>query len=211
MTYCFIDRPHRSSDFRPAMRLRVLIVPDKFKGTLTAQEAAESIGCGWAKARPQDELQLLPMSDGGDGFGAVMSTLIGAVPRTVRTCDATHRPCTARWWWQARGRTAVLDTAGVVGLAMLPPGRYHPFALDTFGLGEVVRAAVRMGAKRCLVGLGGSATNDAGFGLARAFGWQFVDQSGDPIERWPDLANLADLHPPTNPDGLPELVIAVDV
>jgi glycerate kinase len=193
------------------MHLRVLVIPDKFKGTLTARQAAETIARGWHSGRPADELDLLPMSDGGDGFGEVMGALLAAVPRKIKTCDAAHRPCTARWWWQARSKTAMLDTAGVVGLAMLPHRRYHPFELDTFGLGLVLEAALKFGARRCLIGLGGSATNDGGFGLARALGWRFLDRSGRRIKKWIDLADLSKLIPPEHPPRNVEFVIAVDV
>lgn len=193
------------------MGLRVLIVPDKFKGTLTARQAADAMARGWRAVRPADKLKLLPMSDGGDGFGEVLSGLMGAERRQVQTCDAAHRPCTAKWWWHARSKTAVLDSAAVVGLAMLPPGRYHPFELDTLGLGQVLGAAFKLRPRRCLIGLGGSATNDAGFGLAKALGWRFLDASQKPIERWVDLAILDELLPPTGPRAKVELVVAVDV
>ena len=192
------------------MPLRILVVPDKFKGTLTAGAAAKAIARGWRRVRPQDDLDLLPMSDGGDGFGEVMSALIGAVPQTVKTCDAAHRPCRARWWWEPGTRTAIIESAEVIGLAMLPTGKFHPFQLDTCGLGQVLRAVIEKGARRCLVGLGGSATNDAGFGLARALGWQFLKRNGKLIESWIELNELARVLP--GPDcPLPEIVVAVDV
>jgi glycerate 2-kinase len=193
------------------MRLNVLIVPDKFKGTLTAGSAAEAIARGWAAGRPGDSLQLLPMSDGGDGFGEVMSGRLGAVPRRVRACDAAHRPCIARWWWHAHSRTAVIDTAGVVGLAMLPPGCFHPFQLDTFGLGPVIRAAAKSGARRLLVGLGGSATNDGGFGLARALGWRFLTRDHQPVESWQELTAATVAVPPSERIQFREVIVAVDV
>ena len=84
------------------MPLRVLIIPDKFKGTLTAAAAAEAIARGWRKARPEDSLDLLPMSDGGDGFGEVTSALLEARIQRVKTVDAAHRPCLAKWWWEPR-------------------------------------------------------------------------------------------------------------
>ena len=161
------------------MPLHVLIIPDKFKGTLTAAAAAEAIARGWRKARPHDSLDLLPMSDGGDGFGEVTSALLRARVQRVKTVDAAHRPCVARWWWEPRTRTAIIESAAVIGLAMLPPRRFHPFQLDTLGLGAVVRAAREKGGRRCLMGIGGSATNDGGFGLARALGWEFLDRSGE--------------------------------
>src|ERR1041385_4216484 len=109
--------------------MRVLIVPDKFKGTLTVKEACRAIASGWKSARPADSLQLLPMSDGGDGFGKVMAGILRAKPRSVRTKDAAHRPVNAVWYWEPATRTALLETASVVGLALLPSGKFHPFDL----------------------------------------------------------------------------------
>lgn len=190
--------------------MNVLIAPDKFKGTLTAREAAEAIAKGWRKARPTDELTLLPISDGGDGFGAVMSEQLNAKAQRTKTVDAAHRPCKATWWWDARTKAALIESARVVGLAMLPPGKFHPFQLDTFGLGAVLRAAERKGARQIIVGIGGSATNDGGFGLARALCWRFLDAQGAEIESWTGLHALAAIRPPKQRQ-LPEIIVAVDV
>ncbi|EEF59137.1 glycerate kinase [Pedosphaera parvula] len=193
------------------MSLKVLIVPDKFKGTLTAHRAAEAIARGWRKARPQDMLELLPMSDGGDGFGAVMGEALSAKLQTIKTVDAADRPCTAKWWWDAKTKTAIIEAARINGLAQLPPGKYHPFNLHTFGIGKAILATANKGAKRCLVGIGGSATNDAGFGLARALGWEFIDRSGKPIVEWTELHSLKTLRAPKEPYLFEELLVAVDV
>jgi glycerate kinase len=193
------------------MPLRVLIIPDKFKGTLTAAEAAEAIARGWRRERAGDSLDLLPMSDGGDGFGEVTSALVKARIQYVKTVDAAHRPCVARWWWEPRQRIAIIESAAVIGLAMLPPKQFHPFQLDTLGLGAVVRAAMRRGARRCLIGIGGSATNDGGFGLARALGWEFLDTSGKLIEQWTDLIRLERIRAPRRRRWFSSLVAATDV
>jgi glycerate 2-kinase len=193
------------------MPLKILIVPDKFKGTLTAGEAARAIARGWREARPHDGFDLLPMSDGGDGFGEVIGNLVGARSLSVKTIDAAHRPCKSRWWWEAKSKTAVIESANVVGLAMLPEGKFHPFELDTFGLGEVVRAAASKGAKRCIIGIGGSATNDGGFGLARSLGWRFLDRDGHAINRWTELHRLAGARAPRKQSWFDELIVAVDV
>jgi glycerate kinase len=171
--------------------MKVLVVPDKFKGTLTAAAAAEAMARGWRKARPQDQLDLLPMSDGGDGFGEVVSALLQASPQTVKTVDAAHSPRHATWWWERKTKTAIIESAKIIGLAMLPPGKFHPFELDTFGLGAGLRAAQAEGATRILVGIGGSATNDGGFGVARALGWKFLDERGKQIECWTKLHRLS--------------------
>jgi glycerate kinase len=188
----------------------VLIAPDKFKGTLSAREAAQAIARGWHEIRPNDELELLPMSDGGDGFGGVLSRLLGAKPRMVNTVDAAHRRCKATWWWEAKSRTGIIESANVVGLAMLMPRKFHPFELDTFGLEAVLLAAHLAGAKQILIGLGGSATSDGGFGLARALGWEFRDQGGHVIEKWAALHALAQIRPaPLRRFG--RVTVAVDV
>jgi len=191
--------------------VNVLIIPDKFKGTLTAGAAAEAIARGWQRSRPHDSLVLLPMSDGGDGFGEVLGQLLGAKIQKVKTVDAAHRPCEASWWWEPQTKTAIIESANVIGLAKLPPGKFHPFELDTFGLGAVVRAAARKGAKRCVIGIGGSATNDGGFGMARALGWKFWDRDDTPIDRWTRLGRLARISSPARTRWFEELIVAVDV
>jgi glycerate kinase len=191
--------------------MQVLIIPDKFKGTLTAEAAAEAIARGWRAARPADTLDLLPMSDGGDGFGAVVSGLLKGRVQTVKTVDAAHRPCNSRWWWEAKSKTAIIESATVIGLAMLPHGRFHPFELDTGGLAAVLSAASAKGARRCLIGIGGSATNDGGFGMARGLGWQFLDQNGHRIEQWMGLRELGEIRAPRKKRWFRELVVAVDV
>jgi glycerate kinase len=191
--------------------VNVLIIPDKFKGTLTASAAAEAIARGWRRARPHDSIESLPMSDGGDGFGEVMGRLLRAKIQSVKTVDAAHRPCIADWWWESKTKTAVIESANVVGLAKLPSGKFHPFELDTFGLGAVIRAAANKGAKRCVIGIGGSATNDGGFGVARALEWKFWDRNDALIERWTDLHRLVRISRPTRTRWFAELIVAVDV
>jgi len=191
--------------------LNVLIVPDKFKGTLTAQQAADAMAAGWRAERPLDHLELLPMSDGGDGFGEVMGFHLEGQTQQSRTVDAAHHPIDASWWWCPASATAIIETARIVGLAMLPPGKFHPFELDTFGLGAVLRDAASLGARRCILGIGGSATNDAGFGVARALGWQFYNDHEETISRWSQLNHLASIRPPQQSLSFDDVSVAVDV
>jgi len=192
------------------MPAKVLIIPDKFKGTLTAREAATAIAKGWKRHRPDDLLESVPMSDGGDGFGETISEILGARSQIIKTVDAAHRPCRARWWWEPRNKMAIIESAKVIGLSQLPPGKFHPFALDTFGLGAALLAAEAKGARRCLIGIGGSATNDGGFGLARALGWEFRDCNERPITCWTGLKHLASIHPGRKV-SINEILVAVDV
>lgn len=193
------------------MPLRLLIAPDKFKGTISARAAAEAIARGWRSIRPDDELALLPMTDGGDGFGEILAGLLGAQEIPVHTQDAAHRPLDAAWWWHEPTRTALAESARIIGLALLPAKRFHPFELDTAGLGGALLAAANRGARRCLVGVGGSATNDAGFGVARVLGWRFFGEAGDELTAWTQLHRLSVVRPPPEARQFDELIVAVDV
>lgn len=192
--------------------MRVLVVPDKFKGTLTAHEAAAAIAQGWALSRPADELQTVPMSDGGDGFGEIVGRLLGAAEKYARTLNAAHEPVTVSWWWSAARNIAIVESARAIGLAMLPKGRFHPFELDTEGLGLWLRqiAAENPGAD-LIVGIGGSATNDGGFGMARGLGFRFLDPAARPIEQWTGLQNLDRIVPPAAAPRFASITIATDV
>ncbi|HEX3719390.1 MAG TPA: glycerate kinase [Verrucomicrobiae bacterium] len=190
--------------------MRVLIVPDKFKGTLTAHQAAQSIATGWRSARRGDFLDRVPMSDGGDGFGEVLSDLLGARPRNIQTLDAAHRSRQAVWWWQCADKLAIVESAKVVGLATLPPREFHPFQLDTAGLAKNLKAAATAKARQCLIGIGGSATNDGGFGMARALGWKFLDAAGNDLDEWWRLRDLASTRRPAAALKL-RVTVAVDV
>lgn len=193
------------------MSLRILVAPDKYKGTLSAHEAARAIARGWRAARPDDRITRFPICDGGDGFGDTMARLLNARCENAKTVDAADRPCTSRWWWASKTKTALIESANVIGLAMLPSGKHHPFDLDTFGLGRVMIAASAKGASRCILGIGGSATNDGGFGMARAIGWVFCDINGNPIDRWTQLHRLAKVLPPKKRRLFRNLTVAVDV
>lgn len=191
--------------------MKVLVVPDKFKGTLTATQAGEAIRRGWLQARAGDEVKVLPMSDGGDGFGEILGRMLGAVRVDVETVNAAHQPVRAEWWHESQHGLAVIETARVIGLAMLPPGAFHPFDLDTFGLGRMIESMQERNVCRCIMGIGGSATNDGGFGLARGIGYQFLQEGGGEITRWTDLHRLKRIVPPQAQVRFEECVIASDV
>ncbi|MDQ2644842.1 MAG: glycerate kinase [Myxococcota bacterium] len=194
-----------------AMSLRVLVVPDKFKGTLTAREAAAAIVEGWRSERAGDVLETLPMSDGGDGFGDVIGALLAAEPRACATVDAAGQPRNAEWWLDVGERAAVVEAAQVNGLALLPRAAYHPFELDSFGLGAVLSEAQLAKAAHVYVGLGGSATNDGGFGLARSLGWRFFDERDRELRSWTELESLTRVSAPESRLAFERITVAVDV
>ena len=193
------------------MSLRVIIIPDKFKGSLTAPQAAAAIEKGWLQERPKDRLDLIPMSDGGDGFGETLTLQGSGERRRVKTSNAAGEPIWAPWWWIPKSRTAIIETAQVVGLAQLPRGKFHPFDLDSFGLGTLISKVLTARPKTLLIGLGGSATNDGGMGMARALGWRFIGRSGEEIKSWTQLIELKSIEAPRSRTALPEVIVAVDV
>lgn len=192
------------------MTRRILIVPDKFKGSLSAVEAAGAIARGWAAACPDDTLALLPMSDGGDGFGPVMAGALGLEEQLVEVVDAAGQARRAALWFDSGSCQAVVETAQSNGLALLPGGQFHPFDLETIGVGHLLLAAGQAGAVHCLTGIGGSATNDGGFGMARTLGWVFRDESGREIGQWTELDGLAAIETPPS-RAWPSVTVASDV
>ena len=148
--------------------MRVLIAPDKFAGTLSAVEAAEAIATGWRRRAPDDELELVPMADGGPGFVDVLHASLGGelLAVTVRGPYTHPVPGTVL----VQDGTAYVESAQACGLHLTPKADRHPEDATTYGVGELVRAAVGSGATRVVVGLGGSGTNDGGAGLLAALG-----------------------------------------
>lgn len=170
-----------------------------------------AIARGWLQVRPADAIETLPMADGGDGFGEVLGQLLNAQRRTCATVDAAGRSRVAAWWFEPESRTAVIEAAEVNGLSLFPPGQFHPFQLDTFGLGALLCEAERAGCKRVFVGIGGSATNDGGFGLSRALGYRFRDAGGAELRSWTELERLERIDEPVRALAFDALTIAVDV
>lgn len=157
--------------------MRVLIAPDGFGGTLTPAQAAAAIAAGWAAAAPGDELDLAPLSDGGPGLLEVLAAALpAAVLHPVGVEDPLARPTPAAVLLD--GSTAYVEAAAACGLHLLEPAERDPKVTTTYGVGQLVRAALDLGAGRVVVGLGGSATNDGGAGLLAALGVQRLDAAG---------------------------------
>ncbi|HKA67986.1 MAG TPA: glycerate kinase [Actinomycetes bacterium] len=148
--------------------MRILVAPDKFAGTLTAIEAAQAIAAGWRVSRPDDEFDLVPMSDGGPGFvDTLHRALDGEIIRTAVTGPLGDRVSAPML---RAGDRAYLESASACGLDLLPPSRRDPEAAGTYGVGESLLAALGSGAAEIVVGLGGSASNDGGAGMLAALG-----------------------------------------
>jgi len=152
--------------------MRVLIAPDCFTGTLSAGQAAEAIAAGWRRSAPQDDLTLVPLSDGGPGFLDVLGRALGGTTVSVTVGDPLGRSVPAAILMvDADGRrTAYIESAQACGLHLLAEGERNPMVTSTYGVGALIEEAVAGGATRIVVGLGGSGTNDGGAGMLAALG-----------------------------------------
>ena len=194
--------------------MRVLIAPDDFKGTLSAVEAAEAIAIGWRSHAPDDTLTLIPMSDGGPGFVRAVSTVLGG--------DIAPVGLRGPMGETAIGMVLMVDDTGYVesahgcGLALVHPDRRDARAATSYGVGQLIAAAIDSGARRIVVGLGGTASTDGGAGMLAALGATARDAAGSPIALEAGGAALAgvvtvDLAPARARVADVEIVVASDV
>ncbi|HET7405776.1 MAG TPA: glycerate kinase [Mycobacteriales bacterium] len=187
--------------------MRVLIAPDSFTGTLSATEAAGAIAAGWRRARPEDDVDLLPLSDGGPGFVEVLHTALGGELVPCPVTGPLGAPVAASVL--VVGETAYLESAQACGLHLVSSDRRDPSATTSRGVGELVAAAAPL-ARRVVVGLGGSGTNDGGAGLLQALGWSLRDADGMEIPGGGlALEDLREVRPVPAPAV--EIVAATDV
>lgn len=148
--------------------MRIVVAPDDFKGSLTAGAAARAIADGWCQVAPDDELDLCPLSDGGPGFVDTLAGALGGelIPATIRGPLGSPTPGAVLMV----GDVAYVESAQACGLHLLAEGDRNPGLTTTFGVGELLRLAIESGARRVVVGLGGSGTNDGGAGMLAALG-----------------------------------------
>jgi glycerate kinase len=162
-------------------RFKIAIAPDSFKGTLTALEAAECIERGLRRELLNLSIRKIPMADGGDGtVRAIVDATKGRLKR-AKVHDPLRRSVWAQYGISGDGHTAIIEMAAASGLVLLKPFERNPMSTTTCGTGDLISAALRTGVKKILVGIGGSATNDGGMGMARALGFRFLDKNGHEI------------------------------
>jgi glycerate 2-kinase len=190
---------------------RVVIAPDKFKGSLTAAAVADALASGMVDVLPQLETIRLPVADGGDGTVAAALSA-GFEKVTVDAVGPTGEPVQASY--ALDGDRAVVELAAVVGLSMLPGGQLDPLGSSTYGLGLVIADAIRLGATTIVLGLGGSASTDGGAGMAQALGARLLDADGHNLP--PGGGNLSglarlDVAPLRDTLGDGTIIVASDV
>lgn len=161
--------------------MKIIIAPQGFKGGISGLEAATAIARGVLAAVPDAETVLLPVADGGDGTLHALVDATGGEIFTTTVIGPINQQVEAQWGVMGDGRTAVIEMARASGLAMVPPRRRNPKTTTTLGTGQLLKEAIDRGFNRVIVGLGGSATNDAGAGMATALGVRFLDSAGNSL------------------------------
>jgi len=158
--------------------MRVVIAPNAFKGSLSALDAANAIAEGVRAVASDADLVLVPIADGGDGTVEALVAAVGGERRTVPVRGPLGEPVDADYGLIDGGSTAVVEMAKAAGLALVPLEKRDPRITTTYGVGELLREAYDGGARHFIVGIGGSATNDGGAGMAQALGYHLLDENG---------------------------------
>lgn len=155
--------------------MQIVVAPDSYKGSVSALGVAQAMERGILRVFPEAEVRKIPIADGGEG---TVEALITATHGTLRQKEVTGplgERVTAHWGILGDGQTAVIEMAAASGLPLIPAERRNPRISTTFGTGELMRAALDAGLRKIIIGIGGSATNDGGAGMARALGARFLD------------------------------------
>ncbi|MEW6215997.1 MAG: glycerate kinase, partial [Nitrospirota bacterium] len=159
--------------------MKILIAMNSFKGSISAVDATDACFMAMKQVLPDAIIRLCPVSDGGDGLIDVLLRAFGGKVHFKKVTGPLFKPVLARYLML--GKTAVLEMSEAAGIKYLDPSELDCMNATSFGVGEVIKDAVLHGAGRILVGLGGSASNDAGIGCARGFGFRLLDKSGQEI------------------------------
>jgi glycerate kinase len=190
--------------------MKIVIAPDSFKGSLSAVEAATAVKRGLVNVWPEAEYVLYPVSDGGEGFAEAMVYLEGGKLVKGEYRDPLGRRVTASWGLLGDGKTAAVELSAACGLSRLRPGDLNPGRASTRGFGEQIREALDGGAESLVLGLGGSATNDAGAGMLEALGIRLLKADGAPVDPGAQgLLELASIDPAGVHPRLREVEITV--
>ena len=161
--------------------MKIVVAPDSFKGSVTALQAANAIEKGLRRVFPDAIIEKIPMADGGEGTVQSLVDAVGGHIRTQRVLAPLENEVDAEFGILSDGETAVIEMASASGLTLVPPDKRNPMKTTTYGTGQLIRAALEAGCRRLIIGIGGSATNDGGTGMAEALGAKFLNVNGEPI------------------------------
>lgn len=160
--------------------MKLVIAPDSFKESLSAEQVASAIADGWRSVYPQADIHLCPMADGGEGTVDAVLAATGGERRELSVRGPLGQPVQAHWGWLENGQ-AVIEMAAASGLHWVEPAQRDARITTSYGTGELILAALDAGARRIILGIGGSATNDGGAGVLEALGARLLDGQGQPL------------------------------
>lgn len=163
------------------VKMRFVIAPDSFKSSASAKEVAQAIADGLKVAFPDGEYDLIPMADGGEGTVEALVAATGGKIVHATVTGPLGEPLESFFGILGDGETAVIEMAAAAGLNLVPPEKRNPLFTTTYGVGELIKAALNEGCCRLIIGIGGSATNDGGAGMAQALGAKLLDSNGNEI------------------------------
>lgn len=187
--------------------MKIIIAPDKFKGSLTSIEVCDAIQKGIHAVDANTELLIYPMADGGDGFAAIMQYYLHTNTIVCHASDPLGRTIKASYEWSEANKTAIIEMAVASGLVLLKENERNPAKTSTHGTGLLIKHAIAKGAKKIILGLGGSATNDAGMGILTALGFTFMDDDNNELS--PAGENLVHTKKIIPPSPLPQVSFQV--
>ena len=176
--------------------MKILVAPDKFKGTLNAREVAQHIAQGLLDVLPDAQIEIVPMADGGEGTAEAVCDARGCVWVECKAHDPLGREIDVRYGWIDQQKLAVMEMSEAAGMRRLSQNERDPIRATTFGVGQMILDATKRGANEIIIGLGGSATNDGGFGMARALGFKFFSGAKELTKDVTDLESLTRIEPP---------------
>ena len=163
--------------------MKIIVAPDSFKGSVSALEAANAIEQGIRRVFPDAVIDKIPMADGGEGTVQSLVDATGGHIQTHHVLAPLENEVEAKFGILADGETAVIEMASASGLTLVAPHERDPLRTTTYGTGQLIRAALEAGCRRLIIGIGGSATNDGGIGMAEALGIRLLDANGKQIPR----------------------------
>lgn len=192
--------------------MRILLAPDSFKESLSAQEVAEALASGFEKSQLDCQLEALPIGDGGEGTVAALVASLGMCYQHLEVSGPFGQPCQLAY--AVKDDLALVEMAELVGLAKIPLDQRDPLSVSTFGLGQLLAHLAATGFKRVMIGVGGSASNDGGLGMAAGLGYEFFDEANQKLEplgcNLGKVARFSDSQVPEQVKKL-ELTIITDV
>jgi glycerate kinase len=184
--------PEKAADTKGMILMRIVVAPDSFKGSISALGVAEAMERGILQVFPDASVAKVPIADGGEGTVEALVAAVGGQIIKQTVTGPLGDPVEAYWGVLADDGTAVIEMAAASGLPLVSKDKRDPRVTTTYGTGELVKSAIDRGIKKIIIGIGGSATNDGGTGLARALGVRFLDEAGNDLpEGGAALANLA--------------------